>query len=90
MKPFWACSKFSPSASRSCDLDRDAGFELDVGGCLALREEAPARRFEQLIDLDAGGGFFHSSNIFNKTQRRDTGLNLAPQNNPFPVRKHPN
>ena len=40
-------------------LERDAGFEADVGGRVAFREETPAGRFEQLVDLDAGGGFLH-------------------------------
>ena len=39
-------------------FDRDAGFETNVGGSVAHREETPASRFEQLVDLDAGGGFF--------------------------------
>ncbi len=40
-------------------LECRVGFKADVGGCAALREETPASRFEQLVDLDAGGGFFH-------------------------------
>ena len=39
-------------------LDRDAGLKADVRGRVAFLEEAPASRFEQLIDLDASGGFF--------------------------------
>lgn len=47
-------------------LDRDAGFDADVGGTVALGKEAPARCFEQLVDLDAGCGFFfgHSGSSF--------------------------
>ena len=41
-------------------LDRDAGFNADVGGSAAIRKEAPACCFEQLVDLDAGCGFFHA------------------------------
>ena len=40
-------------------LQRDAGFELDVRGAIGIREESPACVFEQLVDLDAGGGLFH-------------------------------
>ena len=40
-------------------LERDAGFKLDVRGAFGIREEAPARGFEQLVDFDAGGGFLH-------------------------------
>jgi hypothetical protein len=43
--------------SISC-LDRDTGFESDVGGRLVFLKEPPARRFEQPVDLDAGRGFF--------------------------------
>jgi hypothetical protein len=39
-------------------LDRDAGFEADIGGGATVCEEAPISRFEQLVDLDAGGSFF--------------------------------
>jgi len=39
-------------------LNRDAGFELDICRQFAIGEETPARRFEQLVDLDSGGGFF--------------------------------
>lgn len=38
-------------------LERDAGFQTDVGRPVTVREEAPAGRFEQPVDLDAGGGF---------------------------------
>ena len=38
-------------------LDRDAGFETDVGGLVAFGREAPAGCFEQLVDLDSGCGF---------------------------------
>ena len=38
-------------------LDRYAGFETNVRGRGAFREETPASRFEQMVDLDAGGGF---------------------------------
>ena len=38
-------------------LDRDAGLKTDVGGLVSVREEAPASRFKQLVDLDSGCGF---------------------------------
>ena len=37
--------------------DADAGLEDDVGRRAILREETPARRLQQRVDLDAGGGF---------------------------------
>ena len=36
-------------------LDLNAGFEANIGGCVADLEKSPAPRFEQLVDLDAGG-----------------------------------
>ena len=39
-------------------LDRNAGFEANVRGRVASLKKSPAGRFEQLVDLDAGGGFF--------------------------------
>jgi hypothetical protein len=39
-------------------IDFDTGFKANVGGRIALLEKPPASRFEQLVDLDAGGGFF--------------------------------
>ena len=43
-------------------LQCDAGFELDVGRSVAVSEKPPAGGFEQSVDFDAGGNFFHSSN----------------------------
>ncbi len=42
-------------------LQCDLGLKLDVRRAFLICEEAPARVFEQLVDLDARGGFFHSS-----------------------------
>ena len=53
------CALFEVVAERvevRC-LDRDAGFETNVRGSVAFREETPAGRFEQLVDLDARCGF---------------------------------
>ena len=41
-------------------LDRDACLKADVGGLAPFGEEAPAGRFEQPVDLDAGSGFVHA------------------------------
>ena len=41
--------------------ERNARFELDVRWAFRVREEAPASVFEQLVDFDAGGGFFHGA-----------------------------
>ena len=40
-------------------LEGDAGFQSNIRGRVAFGKETPASRFEQLIDLDAGGGFLH-------------------------------
>ena len=42
------------------------GFEANIGGCVAGPEKSPAPRFEQLVDLDTGGGFLmgHSGSCF--------------------------
>jgi len=55
-------------------LERDAGFETDIGGGAAVREEAPAGGFEQLVDLYPGSGFLigHSASCF---LRRSWGSN---------------
>jgi hypothetical protein len=42
-------------------LQGDLGLKLDIRRAFGVRKKAPTRRFEQLVDLDAGGGFFHSS-----------------------------
>lgn len=39
-------------------LELDAGFEPDVGGRVPICKESPPGRFKQLVDLDAGSGFF--------------------------------
>jgi hypothetical protein len=36
---------------------RHAGFKADVGGRDPFEKEAPASRFEHLVDLDTGSGF---------------------------------
>ncbi len=47
-------------------LDGHRRLEADVGRAAAVREEAPARCFEQLVDLDSGCGFLlgHSGSSF--------------------------
>lgn len=40
-------------------LQRDTGFELDIGGASVVFKETPTRGFEQFVYFDAGGGFFH-------------------------------
>lgn len=39
-------------------FDGHGRLEPDVGRCRTVREKAPARCFEQLVDLDSGCGFF--------------------------------
>jgi len=39
-------------------FDCDAGFEANVGGRASFLKKSPASRFKQLVDLDAGCGFF--------------------------------
>jgi hypothetical protein len=50
-------------------LDGDAGFKANVGGGVSFGEETPASRFEQLVDLNAGCGFFvgHSDSYLTRT-----------------------
>ncbi len=50
-------------------LHGHAGFELDVRGAFRVREEAPTCVFEQLVDLDAGGGFFHAAKASSSSDR---------------------
>ena len=47
-------------------LDRHAGLQPDVRRLVAVWEKPPAIRIEQLVDLDAGCGFFlgHSGYSF--------------------------
>ena len=47
----------------------DAGFELDVGGASGFIEEAPASRFEKLVDLDSGRCFVHRRHDFREMSR---------------------
>ena len=44
-------------------FERDAGLKPDIGRQRAVGEEAPAGRFQQAVDLDAGGGFLGHINI---------------------------
>jgi hypothetical protein len=39
-------------------LQGDLGLKLDIRRTIRIGKEAPTRRFEQLVDLDARGGFF--------------------------------
>jgi hypothetical protein len=47
-------------------LDRNAGLQPDVRRLVTVREETPAGRFKQLVDLDPGCGFLlgHSGSSF--------------------------
>ena len=51
------------------DLQRDARLKLDIGRAFRVSKEAPARVFQQLVDFDAGGGFFHGVNRAEETLR---------------------
>jgi hypothetical protein len=42
----------------------NTGFELDVRRPLRIREEAPARCFEQLVYLNPSSGFLHLRSVF--------------------------
>ena len=58
---FSGCSRSSsPKRVEVGRLDGDAGFKPDVGRVVAVGKETPASGFEQIVDLDAGGGFVHS------------------------------
>lgn len=56
-----AFARFLKVAAKRVEVggfDGDGGFEADVGRAAGIGEEAPAGGLEQVIDFDAGGGFF--------------------------------
>ena len=44
-------------------LDRNARLKANIGGLVAVGEEAPAGGFEQLVDLDPRSRFVHGESI---------------------------
>ena len=59
MKPSFAFSKSSPSASSSPALIETCCLQPDVRRLVSLWEEAPASLFQQPVDSYAGGSFVH-------------------------------
>ena len=47
-------AEFVDGLGCECDL----GLKLNAGGAAIIGKEAPARRRKQLVNFDAGGGFF--------------------------------
>ena len=58
MKPFFRLLEIVAKRLKVRCLERDVLFETDVRWFVVFGEETPARRVEQSVDLDPGGGFF--------------------------------
>ena len=57
-KPFVHLLEIIPQAFEVRLLQRYTRFQKNIRGRVTVREKAPPRRFEQLIDFDSCGRFF--------------------------------